>query len=177
MTAYFTSPPPLLWWNIQPLLYCSCWAFRWVSHLINTQYVTGVGGSHLETLMGHTNLDCVQADMCPRSAQLEVLSFTAETDLSLFLHLYTKHRPPFINAKPWPKLVTHWGCTCHLGHTLCQLKLFYISWMTDSSLIVLLFFFSLHVRKYRLERGNAWPLLLLCLERKMRNPYRACVLG
>lgn len=145
-------------------------------HLNTVRRVAGVGGSHLEALMGHTGQGCVQTDMRPGSAQLEVLSFTAEADQSLFLHLHTKRRPPFIKAKSWPGLVTHWGCACHPGHTLCQLKLFFISWMTDSSLIVLLFF-SLYVRKHGLERGNAWPLLLLCLERKMGKSCRACVIG
>ena len=51
-------------------------------------------------------------------------------------------RLPFIKTESWPGLVTHWDCGCHLGHTLCQLKLFFISWMIDSSLIVLLFLFS-----------------------------------
>ncbi len=95
----------------------------------------------------------------------ECSALSVETELVLFLHLHAERRPPFIKAKSWPRLVTHWGCSCHLGHTLCQLKLFFISWMTDSSLIVLLFF-SLYVRKHGLERGNAWPLLI-CLDRKM----------
>jgi len=45
---------------------------------------------------------------------------------------------PSLGSAEW-----RWDCGCHLGHTLCQLKLFFISWMIDSSLIVLLFFSSL----------------------------------
>lgn len=86
----------------------------------------------------------------PGSAQLEVLSLTAEADLLLFLQLHTKWWPPFIKDKSWLRLVTQWGCACHPGHTLCQLKLFFISWLTDSSLIVLLFFFS------TCEKTRAW---------------------
>lgn len=73
--------------------------------------------------------------MRPGSSQLEVLIPTTETDL------HTELRPPFITAESWLGRVTRWDCACHPGHTLCQLKLFFISWMIDSSLIVLLLFF------------------------------------
>lgn len=100
--------------------------------------------------MGYGGQDCVQM-----GAQWECLAVSVETDLSPFPHLHIECWPPFIKAKCWPKLVTNWDCGCHLDHTLCQLKLFFISWMIDSSLIVLLFF-SLYVRKHKLNRGNMW---------------------
>lgn len=77
------------------------------------------------------------ADGCVLGARLEVLISTVGTDL------HTELRPPFITAKSWLGRVTRWDWACHPDHTLCQLKLFFISWMIDSFLIVLLFFFSL----------------------------------
>lgn len=97
--------------------------------------------------------------MCPGSSQLEVLIPSTETDL------HTELRPPFITAGSWLSQVTRWDCACHPGHTLCQLKLFFISWMIDSSLIVLLLFFPPCV-KHGLERGNVWIRLLLFLKGK-----------
>lgn len=96
--------------------------------------------------------------MCPGSSQLEVLIPSTETDL------HTELRPPFITAESWLGQVTRWDCACHPGHTLCQLKLFFISWMIDSSLIVLLLFSP--CVKHGLERGNVWVRLLLFLKGK-----------
>lgn len=97
------------------------WNFRW--------HAAGAPG-------GPGAISAACRRMCPGSSQLEVLISTTETDL------HTELRPPFITAESWPGRVTRWDWACHPDHTLCQLKLFFISWMIDSFLIVLLLFFS-----------------------------------
>lgn len=90
------------------------------------QYVGRALCTPLKGLLGHRGQRCMQMDGCPWSMpQLVVLSFTARTDLSLFLHLHARAWPPFIKARSWLGQVTLWGCVCHLGNTLYWLKLFF----------------------------------------------------